>query len=131
MAERKKPETKVLGDASSTPLTRRAKAAQVPDEVHQLDLSGTSGVTINKSALKNAALRGPAEPLVEVIELVLGDHLPEDHEDVPKIKPFKGSGNFPNLHDVKRWLESLEKTQDRDGFRFAVTVWATAKARIG
>lgn len=134
MAERKKPETSAIFDSSSTPLARKNKSKIVPNKVHQRDLSGTSGVTINRPALKGLALRGTPEPFVALCEAVIGDFLPKDKKgnfdcsDVPKFAPEKGVDNYPNLGDIKRWLESLGK-KDKRVLSFATTAWATAKSR--
>jgi len=133
MANRKKPETSAIFDASSTPLAKKNKSKIVSDKAHQRDLSGTAGVSINKEALKGLALRGNPGPFVALCEEVIGDALPKNkkgeflYADVPKLSPFKGVDNYPNLHDAKRWLESLS---GKRAISFAVSAWATAKSRI-
>jgi hypothetical protein len=89
-----------------------------------------TSISINRHSLVDMALFGPKER-VEALFRETRKTLVRLGTDAKSAKPLtsppRGSGNWPNIHDVMRWLDSLT---DKDNLTFLKRLHATLKPRV-
>lgn len=92
-------------------------------------------VTINKHALVKFVLESTVQRVALLHELVCRTLLRLGRiRQARRAKPYKapphGVGNFPNILDVRRWLDAVTPA-DSDDIDFIERVYATSVVRLG